>query len=387
MPAHVAATAAAAGLSLACNAEGRTAWHFAETAVSAFEAAAFEARSTAHSGIGLFAVRDICAGERLPCEAPLARWSVAAQASEDERRASFEAMLATLTPETIAAIMELSQSTTHGTQKNLLGTWQTNGLPINYDNGQPRQGQQVGERTREAAVFANVCRLNHACAPNCHHEWNERLGRETVHTVRNVRAGEELTICYLPPRGLEQQARRHRLMANFGFMCTCRLCELRGEALQRSDTRQRAIGELSRDADISMGVEAMLKRQEVRRRLMDKEELPHIWAWKPLLLPLLGASMAELGSEPASEAVRLRAAVWAQGASACVRGALGGDHRASELIQAFVQMVAGRCHEQDEACQEAAARHFVKLAEEAMGIGHHGNRGADCSAVPESRVS
>jgi hypothetical protein len=213
MPAHVAATAAAAGLSLACNAEGRTAWHFAETAVSAFEAAAFEARSTAHSGIGLFAVRDICAGERLPCEAPLARWSVAAQASEDERRASFEAMLATLTPETIAAIMELSQSTTHGTQKNLLGTWQTNGLPINYDNGQPRQGQQVGERTREAAVFANVCRLNHACAPNCHHEWNERLGRETVHTVRNVRAGEELTICYLPPRGLEQQARRHRLMA------------------------------------------------------------------------------------------------------------------------------------------------------------------------------
>ena len=233
--------------------------------------APFEVRRTACSGIGLYATRLIGRGECLLSEAPIATWRVKAGASDAEKAASFDAMAAQLTSEQVDAILQLSQDAKYGEVQTLLGTWQTNGLPINYERvgagGQRaaasaadgHEGNAQGGREahahahaqggREAAVFATICRLNHACAPNCHAEWNARMGREAVHALRDISAGEELTISYLPPRGSVREARQKALLERFGFKCACALCVLQGNDLARSDARQRAIGELSRDGE------------------------------------------------------------------------------------------------------------------------------------------
>ena len=103
------------------------------------------------------------------------------------------------------ALLQLSQLR-YGPQQNLPGTWQTNGLPINHEVGvarhhQPRAGEQEGGR--------RICHRvppQPLCAPNCHAEWNGELGRETVHALADIPAGQELTICYLPPGGMEGAA-------------------------------------------------------------------------------------------------------------------------------------------------------------------------------------
>ena len=332
---------------------GRSTWRF--------DVAPWAARATAESGVGLFAARAIAHGERLLAESPMATWRVAAEASDEEKRRSFQAMSSALPRSTVDAIMALSQSRKWGETQTLLGTWQTNGLPINYESGAATTSTEILSR-REAAVFANICRLNHACRPNCHAEWNARLGQETVHALRDIRPGEELTICYLEPRGSERAHRRARLAAEHGFDCCCGLCELRGEALATSEARQRALGELSRPDEREMPVAALAKRLDIRLRLMAQEGLPALWAWKPVLFHLVTGSMAELMRDETA-ASRRRADAWAQRACACLVGALGADHSVAELITAFVRMVD---ESMDEPSRADAQRHFVAVAEAAF---------------------
>ena len=88
-------------------------------------------------------------------------------ATNAEKQKSFNELVAKLPPEKIEAIMQLSQSPKYGEKQTLLGIWQTNGLPINYENPD-RPGTTTSElmRKKEAAVFASVCRLV------CRLHWN-----------------------------------------------------------------------------------------------------------------------------------------------------------------------------------------------------------------------
>src|SRR6187551_1719753 len=63
------------------------------------------------------------------------------------------------------------------------GIFKTNALPCGCDSS-------VG------GVYPTACLVNHSCIPNSHHNWNLDLGCETIHTVRPVKAGEEITIAY-----------------------------------------------------------------------------------------------------------------------------------------------------------------------------------------------
>ena len=205
-----------------------------------FDKAAFIAKRTEHSGVGLYAARKIHAGERLLAEVPLAVWRVASDASNHEKLKSFEANVASLPPSAIEQILHHSCSPKYGKQQRLLGTWQTNGLPINYESDiAPGTTNRELMSKKEAAVFPTICRLNHSCQPNCHHSWNGRIGKETVHAIVDIAAGEALTICYLAPRGLERQHRRAKLLEEHGFECRCCKCDLADEALALSEARQR----------------------------------------------------------------------------------------------------------------------------------------------------
>ena len=312
------------------------------------------------SGHGLIAARNISCGERVLSEAPLARWRVARAATQEQKLESFQEMAARLDADTVNVILSLSQATIHGEQQSLLGTWMTNGLPINYE-----QSGSSADLFREAAVFATVCRLNHACRPNCHHEWNTRLGRATVHALRDIEAGEELFIYYLPHRGMERAERQARLAEHFGFTCCCSACSLTADALTESDARRRAMGELARPEERGLGVDDLLSRLNLRQRFLELEELPKVWAWKPLVFALINASTQEFMADPSDDITRSRLAGWTRQAEACLRAALGDEHPGREVVGAFLDAVDGPGrHRRPEAEQR-----FFEVAVAALGGG------------------
>ena len=73
-----------------------------------------------------------------------------------------------------------------------------------------------------AAVFPNAARFNHSCVPNACFTWNEGIEGETIHTMREVKKGEEITLCYVD---MEHDKRtRAWELKHYGFVCGCEAC-------------------------------------------------------------------------------------------------------------------------------------------------------------------
>jgi hypothetical protein len=66
----------------------------------------------------------------------------------------------------------------------LLGIAKTNMLPLGASDG-------------SGGLFLEASRINHSCQPNAQHTWNASLGRLTVHALRDIEAGREITISYM----------------------------------------------------------------------------------------------------------------------------------------------------------------------------------------------
>jgi len=60
-------------------------------------------------------------------------------------------------------------------------------------------------------VFTNASSINHSWRPNAWHAWNTATERLTVHAIRNIEQGEEITISYLGTNTLVYSERRNRL--------------------------------------------------------------------------------------------------------------------------------------------------------------------------------
>ncbi|KAK7514090.1 uncharacterized protein IWZ02DRAFT_64729 [Phyllosticta citriasiana] len=91
----------------------------------------------------------------------------------------------------------------------------------------------------EAVICPEASRLNHACAPNVQFVWNDILmdGALTMHAVRDIDAGEELTVGYIEL--LECAAERHeKLRAVYGFDCSCVVCGADDATVRLSDCRR-----------------------------------------------------------------------------------------------------------------------------------------------------
>jgi SET domain-containing protein len=70
------------------------------------------------------------------------------------------------------------------TTEMYLGIIRTNGLPVEADG-------------TGGGIFLEACRINHACDNNSQKHWNKRIERHTVHALRDIPKGEEITIYYL----------------------------------------------------------------------------------------------------------------------------------------------------------------------------------------------
>ena len=181
-----------------------------------------------------------------------------------------------LLPAERAAFFSLSQSAAlYGARKTAEGVWRSNAYPtVEHADG-----------STEAAVFAGACRINHACAPNAHVAWSKALTQQTVHAVRQIAAGDEVTVSYAVP-GAARAARQTHLHGKFGFACACPLCVLTGVELEASDARQTRLGELAtlldgrgyrRDARGEDRAPTVALVTE-KLRLLAAEGLPREWA-------------------------------------------------------------------------------------------------------------
>ncbi|KAH6637398.1 hypothetical protein C7974DRAFT_140533 [Boeremia exigua] len=124
-----------------------------------------------------------------------------------------------------------------------LGIFRTNSLPA----------EAVGDR---GAIFPEACRINHACDNNAQKNWNEKTKRHTVHALRDINKGEEITITYLGPLK-NRKARQEVLRERFDFECLCRLCSLPPEQSQESDRRLEDIHRLDGVID-QLGADGVL---------------------------------------------------------------------------------------------------------------------------------
>ncbi|EUC40071.1 hypothetical protein COCMIDRAFT_109712 [Bipolaris oryzae ATCC 44560] len=123
------------------------------------------------------------------------------------------------------------------------GIFRTNSLPA----------EDVGD---QGAIFLEACRINHACDNNAQKNWNENIKRHTVHALRDINKGEEITITYLGPLK-NRKARQEALQEKFDFTCSCHLCCLPPEQSQESDRRLKEIHHLDGVID-QLGTDGVL---------------------------------------------------------------------------------------------------------------------------------
>ena len=71
-------------------------------------------------------------------------------------------------------------------------------------------------------MFPHAARFNHSCNPNACFSWNSAIGKETIHSMRDIKAGEEITISYVD---MEHDKRlRAWELRHYGFVCDCAAC-------------------------------------------------------------------------------------------------------------------------------------------------------------------
>jgi SET domain-containing protein len=81
------------------------------------------------------------------------------------------------------------------TAEQALGIIRTNSLPI--------EANGIG-----GGIFLEACRINHACDDNAQKYWNRRIERHTVHALKDILKGEEITIYYLAQAVVAKCAKR-----------------------------------------------------------------------------------------------------------------------------------------------------------------------------------
>ena len=183
----------------------------------------YSIQSIPGKGRGLIACSKIAKGTRVLVESPLL--TVTRMASTGILERDIAAKLKTLSKAQQRQFLSLHNNFP-GTNP-FSGIVKTNALPCGPDS-------------RLGGIYLIICLINHSCIANAHNSWNEVAEHETIHAVRDIEEGEEITIRY--DGGEPSTARRLHLKDAFGFDCTCSLCLLPSDQVEASDARRVKIG-------------------------------------------------------------------------------------------------------------------------------------------------
>lgn len=186
-----------------------------------------EVQSVPGRGKGLVALRKITMGMRILVETPILK--------------SMNAPPALLEP----IIARDLKSLTKEKQRQFLSLH--NNFPGNYPFSGIMKTNSLpcGSEAMVGAVYPTICFINHSCRANAHNSWNETLEQETIHAIRDIEPGEEITISY--DDGGAYTSRKPWLEEKFGFHCDCSICRLPPVELEKSDKRRKQIKQLDKD--------------------------------------------------------------------------------------------------------------------------------------------
>jgi hypothetical protein len=187
--------------------------------------ALFEVVAIPGKGHGYRALVDIQRGTRIIAESPLFE--------QGPGQPPLNSAVDRLTPAGRKSFFALTQNELRfGVIASARGIFATNAHPC-HDYNLLHRG-----------IFPTIARINHACDSNAVYRWNSTLHQLTVHAVRDITRGSEITVCYSFDGMLRVQRQRH-LSELFGFACSCAKCSLQGEELRISDERMAAIGDVT----------------------------------------------------------------------------------------------------------------------------------------------
>ncbi|KAF6815885.1 set domain-containing protein 5 [Colletotrichum musicola] len=138
-------------------------------------------RSAPGKDSGWFATRRISKGTRLLSESPLfilPKYGVGMEAEHMICRQ-------------VQRLNE-TQRTAFYALHNIHGGRHTRELGIACTKGLP-----LGADASEGGIFLEASPINHSCRHNAQNTWNSELGQIIIHAIRDIEAGEEITISYL----------------------------------------------------------------------------------------------------------------------------------------------------------------------------------------------
>ncbi|KAF2703701.1 hypothetical protein K504DRAFT_443597 [Pleomassaria siparia CBS 279.74] len=209
---------------------------------------------------GLIATTDIPRGTRIMSEKPVITLEHH-HADMEQQQIRIHQQVASLSKKQRQEFLSMQNiyPYTNSTER-WLGILRTNALP-------------VGPNLRAAGIFFKACRANHACDSNAQNFWNEYLNELTIHSVRDIRQGEEITISYLGSRR-NRRARQEELWENFKFTCFCRLCSLPPDQSRDSDLKLDRVHELDCIIDQG-GVPGLIS--SAQRMLSYVDEQVQLW--------------------------------------------------------------------------------------------------------------
>lgn len=94
-----------------------------------------------------------------------------------------------------------------------------------------------------SSIFLRATRINHSCVPNCHFSWNTNLNRLTVHAVKDIATGQEMTVSYGEVLRTREQ-RKELLTPSYDFECNCPACQPHTEFGRANDIRRHRMFDL-----------------------------------------------------------------------------------------------------------------------------------------------
>ncbi|KAG5959821.1 hypothetical protein E4U58_004831 [Claviceps cyperi] len=179
-------------------------------------------------GKGLVATERIPKGTRILCEQAL--FTISSVTSIEERKRLICQQVEALSNGQRDVFLSMRNvRPCNNTAERYLDIFQTNSLPA----------EDVPETS---AIFLEACRINHDCDHNAVHQWNDNIKRHTVHAVRDIPKGKEITTSYIPYLR-NREWRQRTLQQSFDFACSCRICSLPAD---ESEERDRILEQISR---------------------------------------------------------------------------------------------------------------------------------------------
>ncbi|KAI0044073.1 SET domain-containing protein [Auriscalpium vulgare] len=282
------------------------------------DAGRYEIRETKNAGKGMFSLDSHAAGGLVACDRPLVVFAIVDKGTKDGT--VMERTLARMPAETRDVLLAL-----HSCEPDAPSVESAIARTNRFEVG------QVPEAFGPCcAVFNDLSRINHCCAPNATFHWDPESLTGYIRALQPIAPGEEVFITYVANYA-PYHRRQETLPRLYAFMCTCATCALPSrERIADDDVRQeciRASEEAGNPPVVTAATAVVVTKAALRlARRMRGAGLyePHAWA---AVSRALVETACVLGD-------RARAVRWALVAAGAVRAETGADGGWDEVAAA-----------------------------------------------------